>query len=48
MTVQTVEISLEFSEDTGEGHDLGEVTNHIETFMLHLLKDQRGLLAEHA
>ena len=36
--------SLEFCEDIW--CDLGGVTNHIKSFMLHLLKDQRDLHTE--
>ena len=40
------EISLESSKDVGVGAILGGVNNHIKAFMLHPLKDQRGLLIE--
>ena len=36
----------EASEDIGEGAVWGGVTNHIKGFMLHLLEDQRDILAE--
>ena len=39
-------ISIEFTEDVGVGCILGGVANHIKVFMPHLLKDERGLLAE--
>ena len=37
-------IQLGSSEDIGVGTILGGVNNHIKAFMLHPLKDQRGLL----
>ena len=46
MYVQISEISLESSEDVGVGVILGGVNNNIRAFMLHPLKDQRGLLNE--
>ena len=40
------EVSLQFCENIGVGCDLGGVINHTKASMLHLLKDQRDLLAE--
>ena len=40
------ENSLDSSEDVGEGAILGGVNNYTKAFMLHPLKDQRGLLVE--
>ena len=37
-------ISIESSENVGVGATLGGVDNHIKTFMLHPLKDQRVCL----
>ena len=37
---------LEYSEDVGVSAILGGVNNHIKAFMLHPLKDLRGLLIE--
>ena len=44
--LSNTEISLESSEDIGVGMIFGWLINHSIAFILHPLKDQRGLLNE--